>query len=177
MAGPQSRPSVQRQFMRSMNLKFANTLESYMVESATARSTLPPKRCTLESSRAIRPPLQIIRAEPDIDFFAPTLSKVIRSRVLLLAPHHLPSVVRSRVLVPLRPPLTPSPRSPRSPSRHSHPLATLQPWPELNRMPRNLLVVVQPLPAGLVPYQSNPRHPHLAQSETISALIIQETTT
>jgi len=177
MAGPQSRPSVQRQFMRSMNLKFANTLESYTVESATARSTLPPKCCTLESSRAIRPPLQIIRAEPDIDFFAPTLSKVIRLRVLLLAPHHLPSIVRSRVLVPLCPPLTPSPRSPRSPSHHSHPLATLQPWPELNRMPRNLLVVVQPLPAGPVPYQSNPRHPHLAQSETISALIIQETTT
>src|SRR5882724_5437586 len=166
--------------MRSMNLKFANTLESYMVESATARSTLPPKRCTLESSHAICPPLQIIRAEPDIDFFAPTLSKVIWLRVLMLTPHHLPSVVRSRVLVPLHPPLTPSPRLPRlprSPSHHSHPLATLQPWPELNRMPRNLLVVVQPLPAGPVPYQSNPRHPHLAQSETISALIIQETMT
>src|SRR5882724_4132230 len=67
--------------------------------------------------------------------------------------------------------------SPPHHDRHSHPLATLQPWPELNRMPRNLLVVVQPLPAGPVPYQSNPRHPHLAQSETISALIIQETTT
>ena len=89
--------------MRSMNLKFANTLESYTVESATARSTLPPKRCTLESSHAIHPPLQIIHAEPDIDFFSPTLSKVIWSRVLLLAPHHLPSVVRSRVLAPIRP--------------------------------------------------------------------------
>src|SRR5882724_8645774 len=54
-----------------------------------------------------------IQAEPESDFFAPTLSKVIWSRVLLLAPHYLPSVVRSRVL--------PSPRithrSPRSPSQ------------------------------------------------------------
>src|SRR5882724_8303105 len=163
--------------MWSMNLKFANTLESYTVESATTRSTLPPKHCMLESSHAIRPPIQIICAEPDIDFFSPTLLKVIWSRVLLLAPHHLPSIVCSRVNVPLRLPLTPSPQSPRSPSHHSHPLATLQPWPELNRMPRNLLVVVQPVPAGPVPYQSNPRHPHLAQSETISTLIIQETTT
>jgi len=158
--------------MRSMNLKFANTLESYMVESATARSTLPPKRCTLESSRAIRPPLQIIRAEPDIDFFAHTLESYML-RVLLLTPHHLPSVVRSRVLVPLRPPLTPSPRSPQSPSRtltlcHSSAMARTKQNAKKSTGGRATL------PAGLVPYQSNPRHPHLAQSETISALIIQE---
>src|SRR5882724_9937558 len=109
--------------MRSMNLKFANTLESYTVESATAHSTLPPKCCMLESSHAICPPLQIIHAEPDIDFFAPTLSKVIWLRVLLLAPHHLPRIVQSRVLMPLHPPLTPSHLSPLSPSCHSSAMA------------------------------------------------------
>src|SRR5882724_1831759 len=44
----------------------------------------------------------MVQAEPESDFFAPTLSKFIRSRVLLLAPHYLPSVVCSKVL-PLHP--------------------------------------------------------------------------
>src|SRR5882672_10125189 len=52
----------------------------------------------------------------------------------------------------------------------------LQKWPELDRMPRDLLVVMPLVPDGPVPCQSNPRHPHLAQCGTISTLIIQETT-
>ena len=40
-----------------------------------------------------------IQVEPESDFFSPTLSKFIWSRVLLLTPHHLTSVVCSRVLL------------------------------------------------------------------------------
>src|SRR5882724_6985032 len=72
-----------------------------------------------------------IQAEPESDFFAPTLSKVIRSRVLLLAPHYLPSVVHSRVL--------PSPhithRSPRSPSQPLSVVVLLRVAPPTSLLP------------------------------------------
>jgi len=50
-----------------------------------------------------------------------------------------------------------------------------QKWSELNRIPRDQLVVMQPMPNGLIPCQSKLRHPHLTQSHTISTQRGQET--
>jgi len=106
-----------------------------------------------------RPPLQIIRAEPDIDFFAPTLSKVIWLRVLLLTPHHLQrcTLESSRAPPPSTHPLatiTAIALSPLSPSCHSSAMARTKQNAKKSTGGRAT-------PASWAgPYQSNPRHPH-----------------
>src|SRR5882724_1924664 len=68
-----------------------------------------------------RPSVQTIHAEHESDFCF-NLSNIIRSRVLLVPPHHLPNIVHSRVF--------PSPCI----TRHS-PCSPLQPLRVLTQLP------------------------------------------